>query len=245
MAALITRQRCRHIVPQMGRRAYHGKPGYGHSARFESKTKIVVKSSGPLAWYSRKLDSHPILTKSITSAVIGGSGDVLSQYIEARNEKRPLQWDLVRTSRFGLLGFVLVGPVMHYWYGAIMRWFPGNSTSIVAKRVMLDQFVCSPLFLPTFLSGLWVLEGKDADKLVPTLQHQLPTAIVANWSLWIPSQVVNFSFVSGKYQVLFSNFVGLIWNAYLSYTAHADGDHQHHEHRHQEDTKTGIIASKV
>lgn len=219
----LTRQGCRHIVPQLSRR-YHNKPGYGHSARFAPKTKTIPNpensGSGPLAWYSRSLDSHPIITKSLSSAIIGGSGDVLSQYIEAKNEKRPFEWNLIRTGRFGLLGLVLIGPVIHYWYGAIMRWFPGNSASTVAKRVMLDQFFFSPLFLPTFLSGLWILEGKEASTLVPNLKEQVPTAIVANWVLWIPSQIINFSFVPGKYQVLFSNFVGFIWNTYLSYTAH-------------------------
>jgi hypothetical protein len=220
----LTRQGCRQIIPQL-RRSYHNKPGYGQSARFEPKTKIFHNTSttttgGPLGWYSRLLDSHPILTKSISSGIVGGSGDALSQYIEAKNDGRIFHWDYVRTGRFGILGLALVGPVMHYWYGSVMRWFPGNSAASVAKRVVVDQFCLSPLFLPTFLSGLWVLEGKDASRLFPTLQQQVPTAIVANWALWIPSQIVNFSFVPGKYQVLFSNFVGLIWNAYLSYTTH-------------------------
>ena len=46
----------------------------------------------------------------------------------------------------------------------------------------------SPIFLPMFRSGLWLLEGKGRDKLLPMLQHTLPTAIVANWALWIPAQ---------------------------------------------------------
>jgi hypothetical protein len=208
-------------------RRYHDRPGYGHSARFvpKKKTNKTESGTGPLAWYSRKLDTHPILTKSITSGIIGGSGDAMSQYIEAKKEDRPFEWDIIRSSRFGFLGVVLIGPVIHFWYGAVMKWFPGNSVSVVAKRVALDQLFFSPLFLPTFLSGLWLLEGKDRDKLFPMLQHTIPTAIVANWALWVPAQIYNFRFVPGKYQALFSNFVGFIWNVYLSYTAHAD-DHK-------------------
>lgn len=205
------------------------KPTTGTSAiRKLSSTK---GAAGPLVWYSRKLDSHPILTKSISSGIVGGSGDILSQYIEARREGRPFHWDVVRTSRFGFLSLALVGPVMHHWFGALTRWFPGQSATVVAKRVLVDQLVCAPLFVTTFLSGLWVLEGNDVDKLLPTLQHQVPPTIVANWALWIPAQVINFRFVASKYQVLFSNGVGFVWNCYLSFTTHNDSNHQAEEEK--------------
>ena len=204
------------------RKHYHGRPGYGHSDRFQRRKVKTSKRTGPLVWYSRKLDTHPILTKSLSSAIIGGSGDILSQYIVARNANRSLDWDYVRTSRFAFMGIVLIGPVIHVWYGAVMRWFPGNSFSSIVRRVAVDQLLFSPLFLPTFLSGLWLLEGKSPDQVISGLQHTVPTAIVANWALWVPAQAINFRFIPGKYQVLFSNFVGFIWNAYLSYTAHSE-----------------------
>lgn len=173
---------------------------------------------GLLAWYSHKLDTHPVLTKAVSSCVIGGSGDVLSQYIEGGFQE--FRWDPSRTARFGCLGLFLVGPVVHVWYGALMRWIPGTSAVAVSKRVALDQFAFSPVFLPTFLAGLWTLEGQNFGTTRKMLQEQVPSALVANWSLWTPAQVINFRFVPGKYQVLFSNFVGLVWNTYLSFTAH-------------------------
>ena len=201
---------------------YHGRPGYGHSNRLQRRKVKSTQRKGPLAWYSHKLDTHPILTKSLSSAIIGGSGDILSQYIAARNENRSMDWDYVRTSRFGIMGIVLIGPVIHVWYGAVMRWFPGSSATAVVKRVAVDQLLFSPIFLPTFLSGLWLLEGKTAEQILQALQHTVPTAIVANWALWVPAQAINFRFVPGKYQVLFSNIAGFIWNTYLSYTAHSE-----------------------
>ena len=206
-------------------RRYHDRPAYSHTHKTVPKEK-KKDGNGPLIWYSRMLDTHPIITKSVSSAVIGGSGDILSQYLVARNEKRPFAWDSVRTVRFGLLGIVLIGPVIHVWYGTVTRWFPGQSASAVIKRVALDQMFFSPMFLPTFLSGLWLLEGKDVDQVLLALRHTLPTTIVANWGLWVPAQIINFRFVPGKYQVLFSNFVGFVWNAYLSYAAHSDDREQ-------------------
>ena len=199
-----------------------------------------------LAWYSRQLDTRPILTKSITSAIIGASGDVASQCIEKdvdATEETPNDnddhqnknnnngstskddtadgfWlDTTRTARFGFLGLVLIGPVIHGWFEMLVRWFPGNTASTVVKRVALDQFIFSPVFVATFLASLWTLESQS--DIAQKLQEQLPSTVVANWSLWMPAQVINFRFVSPKYQVLFSNFVGFVWNVYLSYKAHS------------------------
>jgi protein Mpv17 len=41
--------------------------------------------------------------------------------------------------------------------------------------------------------------------------------IQANFALWIPAQIVNFSLVPLNYQVLFGNVVALLWNVYLSW----------------------------
>ena len=40
--------------------------------------------------------------------------------------------------------------------------------------------------------------------------------MVANWKVWTVPQFINVNFVPGQYRVLFSNVVGLAWNAYLS-----------------------------
>lgn len=194
-----------------------------HQRRWTTSQKSDEPSflSQPLAWYSRKLDTHPLLTKAITSGIISQSGDLLSQYVECKRAKAvTFHWDMLRTARIGLLGFALVAPVVHYWYGGLARVFPGSSAPVVAKRVLWDQAFFSPLFLPTWLTSLWILEGQTSADIAEMLQAEVPTALVANWALWIPAQILNFRFIPGKFQVLFSNVVALGWNAYLSFTAH-------------------------
>ncbi|KAG7338844.1 Mpv17 / PMP22 family protein [Nitzschia inconspicua] len=61
-----------------------------------SSTSIAsIRKNNPFArvfrWYSDKLESHPILTKSLTAAIIGASGDVLCQYYIDKPEKEA-QW---------------------------------------------------------------------------------------------------------------------------------------------------------
>ena len=173
----------------------------------------------PVAWYSRKLDTHPILTKCISSGFVSGSGDVLGQYIAyKRLDETEWNWDAFRTGRFAALGFALVAPICHVWYGSLMKRIPGSGMKPIAKRVFLDQFFMAPLFIPTWLLNLWMLEGKSPEYVLENMPHKVPPLLIANWQLWIPAQTINLGFVPGKYQVLFSNVVAVAWNTFLSLT---------------------------
>jgi hypothetical protein len=183
-----------------------------------------------LAWYTSKLESSPLLTKGITSGLIAASGDLLCQgVVERNNNKQELLqdgehwWDVMRTVRFGFLGAALVGPVIHYWFQALnFRLVPGQGLAVIAKRVALDQFVFTPIFLPIWMTSLWSLEEPNRLASVPQrLKDTVPPIILMNWMLWVPAQGINFRFVPVHYQVLYSNVVGLLWNTYLSYSTRA------------------------
>mmetsp|Transcript_27258 Transcript_27258/g.56823 ORF Transcript_27258/g.56823 Transcript_27258/m.56823 type:complete len:266 (-) Transcript_27258:249-1046(-) len=214
----------------------------------------------PLQWYVSKLDTHPLTTKIITSGLISGSGDLLCQYLTSKRSSsddesnndiekyQPFNW--MRTLRFTILGSFLVAPTVHAWYGFLMSSIPGSGVVAIAKRLFCDQGLFAPLFLPTFLSCLTVLEhvtpdGSDDEnnnnthvsddddsdlfsRITARLVNDVPDALVVGWSMWIPSMGFMFAFVPGKFQVLFSNGVGFVWNAYLSWKTHegeeAEGD---------------------
>jgi hypothetical protein len=222
-----------------------GRRTFTSSAKKEGETLHEKASffTNFLAWYSTKLDTHPLLTKGISSGLIAGSGDFLCQlFVDKRNvvkedekdgvlastgsgrESSSLltSWDPARTGRFALLGAFLVAPGIHYWYNALsMRLVPGAVTvSNTMKRVALDQFAFTPFFLQVWLSALWTLEGETPIDTIPSrMMEATPTILVANWILWIPAQIINFRMVPVKYQVLYSNVVALFWNVFLSSTA--------------------------
>ena len=56
--------------------------------------------------------------------------------------------------------------------------------------------------------------------LTNRLMNDVPDAIVVGWQLWIPSMAFMFACVPSKFQVLYSNGVGFVWNAYLSWKTH-------------------------
>ena len=178
------------------------------AVRHHSSTSLRQK-------YLNLLETNPLVTKAVTSGVLAGAGDFICQcWIEKSSN---LNWK--RFCTFTFLGTVYVGPVLHVWYGALGRRLPGVSTSAVMGRLAAGQFVFAPSFVASFFSALLVLDGK-VEEIPIKLQNDWWSTTQANWSVWIPAQFLNFRYVPPQFQVLFANFVGLLWNSYLSFVSH-------------------------
>ena len=129
--------------------------------------------------------------------------------------------DCYRTARFLLIGAFWVAPATHLWYGFLStRLVPGSATpKRVVQRLFLDQFGAAPVFAPTFMGLLWLLEGKSPSEVKSDIIKAGPTLVTSNWKLWIPAMGLMFSIVPLKFQVVYSNFVGLVWTVYLSWAS--------------------------
>ena len=129
--------------------------------------------------------------------------------------------DWYRAGRFCLIGAFWVAPATHLWYGFLStRLIPGAATpKRVIQRLFLDQFGAAPVFCPAFMGLLWLLEGKPLPEVKTDLLEAGPTLVTSNWKLWIPAMGLMFSVIPLKFQVVYSNFVGLVWTVYLSYAS--------------------------
>lgn len=170
-----------------------------------------------LSWYLSLLVKYPVMTKAVTSAVLTLVGDLICQLVI---DQVP-SLDLKRTSIFTLLGLVLVGPTLHFWYLYLSKLITKPGASGALLRLLLDQFLFAPTFIGVFLSTLVTLEGRPSH-VIPKLKQEWFPSVLANWQLWIPFQFLNFRFVPQQFQVLAANFVSLIWNVILSYKAHKE-----------------------
>ncbi|XP_057972041.1 protein sym-1 [Malania oleifera] len=170
-----------------------------------------------LSWYLNLLEKYPVLTKAVTSAFLTLMGDLICQLVIDKVESI----DLKRTFIFTLLGLLLVGPTLHFWYLYLSKLvvLPGASGAFL--RLLLDQFIFSPIFIGVFLATLVTLEGRPS-QVLPKLQQEWFSSVIANWQLWIPFQFLNFRFVPQQFQVLAANFISLIWNVILSFKAHKE-----------------------
>ncbi|KAF9664514.1 hypothetical protein SADUNF_Sadunf16G0026700 [Salix dunnii] len=170
-----------------------------------------------LSWYLNLLANYPVLTKAVTSAILTLMGDLICQLVI---DQVP-SLDLKRTVMFTLLGLVLVGPTLHFWYFYLSKLVTVPGASGALLRLLVDQFVFSPIFIGVFLSTLVTLEGRPS-QVIPKLQQEWFSAVLANWQLWIPFQFLNFRFVPQQFQVLAANVIALVWNVILSFKAHKE-----------------------
>ena len=75
---------------------------------------VVLKSVWSV--YNGSLTHNPIKTKSITSGVMYGLGDVFAQLAESYKYKIPLKLDWKRIGVITFFGTFLSGPLYHYWF---------------------------------------------------------------------------------------------------------------------------------
>ena len=180
--------------------------------------------------YLKLLQERPILTKSLTSGLLSFSADFICQRweiqrannketnVDKANSNTVVSFDWLRASRFTFLGAALVAPVLHVWYGFLARFIPGPLMVDAMKRLLLDQLLFAPAFIPIFFTANLVLEGRP-ELIKEKIERDLWRTVFTNYAVWIPAQFVNFSVIRPTLQVLFSNFVGFFWNIYFSYAA--------------------------
>ncbi|KAJ5734027.1 hypothetical protein N7493_002813 [Penicillium malachiteum] len=165
-----------------------------------------------LRWYQAKLAKRPILTASLSSGILFGSGDVLAQ--QAVDRKGLEKHDFARTGRMALYGGAVFGPVATGWYRILQRHVVMKSTiTTAAARVAADQIVFAPTQLTVFLSAMSIMEGTDP---IEKLRHSFVPSYKANLLVWPFVQAVNFTFVPLELRVLVVNLVSLGWNCFLS-----------------------------
>lgn len=160
-----------------------------------------------------KLASRPILTQSITTAVLFATGDTMAQQLV---EKRGLaNHDIARSGRMALYGGAVFGPAATTWFKFLQnKVVLRNKNAEILARVAADQTIFASTNLFCFLSSMAIMEGTSPkDKL----EKSYWTALQSNWMVWPFIQVVNFKFVPLHHRVLLVNVISLGWNCYLSW----------------------------
>ncbi|EPE06672.1 integral membrane mpv17 pmp22 [Ophiostoma piceae UAMH 11346] len=178
-----------------------------------------------LGWYKARLAARPLLTQSITTAVLFATGDITAQQlVETRTPKgdktadgkddAPAGHDFMRTGRMALYGGAVFGPAAATWYNILQRHVVlSTPRKTMLARVAADQGIFAPVFIGVFLGSMAVLEGGSPKEKI---QKQYVNALTANYMLWPAAQMVNFSVVPLEHRVLFVNLVSIGWNSYLS-----------------------------
>ncbi|KZV56211.1 hypothetical protein F511_13815 [Dorcoceras hygrometricum] len=111
---------------------------------------------GLLGWYLGMLESRPILTKSISSAIIYAVADATSQMITM---ERHDAWNPVRTLRMAGFGLIFLGPSQHVWFNFMAKVVPKRDVISTFKKLAMGQLFYGPTINGIFFSYNAALQG--------------------------------------------------------------------------------------
>ncbi|EDW79347.1 uncharacterized protein Dwil_GK19153 [Drosophila willistoni] len=161
--------------------------------------------------FSSKYLIYTNLGMSVSLSMVG---DAMEQSYE-RYTREADKWDRTRTVRMGISGFT-VGFVCHFWYKYLDYVYPKRTIGVVVRKILLDQFVCSPFFLVVFFVTMGVLEKKNWAELKEEIGDKAFILYKAEWTVWPLAQLFNFFFIKPKYRVLYDNSISLGYDVYIS-----------------------------
>ncbi|XP_068236281.1 mpv17-like protein 2 isoform X1 [Palaemon carinicauda] len=194
----------------------HMSPG------FSALKKILLKPTGiPTRLRSRvnaAFNKHLFITNVVISLTLSGAGDVLQQQYNIAAEKQK-SWDAARTRHITCSGMT-VGALCHHWYKLLDQKLPGRTVKVVAKKLLVDQLLFSPVCLVFFLVSLGFFKGGDFEDLVTDLREKSWRLYAAEWVIWPPAQVINFYWLPTKYRVLYDNTISLMYDVYTSHVCY-------------------------
>ncbi|KAL6263633.1 hypothetical protein P5V15_006418 [Pogonomyrmex californicus] len=149
------------------------------------------------------------------SVSLSAVGDILEQHYEIIKGEWD-KWCSTRTRNMAISG-MSVGIVCHYWYNFLDARMVGRTISIVLKKVILDQLICSPLCISIFFLTLALLENSNLTEFMTEIRKKAHRLYLAEWIIWPPAQIINFYFLPTQYRVFYDSMISLGYDLYTSH----------------------------
>eukprot|EP00741_Cyanophora_paradoxa_P006094 tig00000983_g5909.t1 len=171
--------------------------------------------------YNRLLARYPFRTNAAQAALIGGTGDMIAQWIEGKRDGR-------RRLKMFAWGLCFAGPMSFFFY----RWLDGRFPSSVGwpnvlRKVALNATMFTPVINAVFLAFSRSVELASDGRLrdIPAevrlkVAAEWPGAYRNSFRLWPAAHCINFAFVPAHLRVLYISCVAVGWTAYLSFIGH-------------------------
>ena len=173
--------------------------------------------------YQQSVFDNPLPTKALTSGVAYTLGDFTCQLSQG---KKITTVDLKRSLRSGAAGFMIHGPLCHYW----LMWteenlsFDGALWAIPVK-VFADQTVWSLFLNCAYTTCIMSLQGMGPGKIKGEIEATWWNAITAGWRFWPFVHTLTFSpLIPQDFKLLFVDCVEVVWVTILSAAVNRDSE---------------------
>ncbi|VVC31596.1 Mpv17/PMP22 [Cinara cedri] len=143
------------------------------------------------------------------------TGDIVQQNVEQYHGLSD-GYDWKRTARITIVGSVL-GSMQYFFYRSLDKRYPAKDMRTIAKKIVIDQTLCTPMNIFVFIYGLGLLENTPWAKMNEEFRHKFLVIFSVDCAVFVPSQYINFKFVDPKYRLVFVNMVSIMYDTFLSY----------------------------
>ncbi|XP_018852108.1 PXMP2/4 family protein 4-like [Juglans regia] len=181
-----------------------------------SSSSSSVSKTGFVSWYVGMVKSRPVLTKSITSALIYTAADLTSQTIALPSTET---FDFLRTLRMAGYGMLILGPSLHFWFNFMAKLFPKQDIFSTLKKMAMGQALYGPAMTVVFFSVNACLQGENITEIVARLKRDLLPTMLNGVMYWPVCDFITFRFTPVHLQPLVSNSFSYLWTIYMTYMA--------------------------
>ena len=193
-------------------------------------SSTTKKSKGFVQWYEGHLQARPVTTKAITGSILWGLGDIVAQVVPTyfvdddttsdKENKKEFKYDFPRTGKAVLFGFALHAPLSHLHFN-FLEWMTVKSglqgLTIPVFKTVMEQFVYWSWISNSLYHGaMGIMNGMNFQQTYDRISDVLWDTQVAQWSFWIPVQLLNFQFVPVRHQLNVVLLTSVVWTALLS-----------------------------
>lgn len=201
-----------------------GPAGSRGSAATAAASVGAGAGSGPLSklreWHGAAFSNKFLLFTNVgISLSLSSVGDILEQQLELYNGEID-KYCATRTSHMATSG-VVVGIICHYWYQMLDKYLPGRSMRVVAKKIVLDQLICSPVYISAFFVTLGILEKKQPHEVWDEIKEKAWKLYAAEWTVWPVAQFINFYWIPTHYRIFYDNVISLGYDVFTSKVKHS------------------------
>ena len=134
---------------------------------------------------------HPVLTNTVLYGSLYTLAEVSRQRLSCRSSRNsPAALDLASVKRYAIMGTLVIPPIFTRWYGWLDSRFPATSGPVLAKKLVLDQFLLTPVVIVIFFVGMAWLEGKTGDQRLAELRQKGLNTFLIDCCFWLPVQVL-------------------------------------------------------
>lgn len=171
------------------------------------------------------VDNHPVVTNAVVYGALYTLAEVSQQKLKT-NLRRDLspakggtgpQMDVSSVKRYAIMGTIVFPPILTKWYRWLDDRFPCTSRSVVAKKLVLDQFLLTPWLVAIFYIGMSYLEGERGESMLLELKQKFVKTFTLDCLYWLPIQALNFLFVPPGLRVAYIGITTFIWLNVLCY----------------------------